>query len=69
MTTVTKPFDTADYLRTGEDVAAYLEAAVEDGDPAVVAHALGVVARAPGTGKRAREALPHLPAMRERPQP
>ena len=41
-------YDSADYLKTGEDMAAYLEAAMEDGgdDPASVARALGVVARA-----------------------
>ncbi len=41
-------YDTADYLRTEEDVAAYLEAVMEEGgdDPAFVARALGTVARA-----------------------
>ena len=41
-------YDTADYLRTEEDIAAYLEAVMEEGgdDPAYVAHALGTVARA-----------------------
>lgn len=51
----TKPFDSAEHLRTDEDVAAYLEAAFEDGDPALVAHALGVIARARGMTKLARE--------------
>jgi probable addiction module antidote protein len=41
-------YDTADYLKTKEDVAAYLEAVFEDGDPALITHALGVVARAEG---------------------
>lgn len=41
-------YDTADYLETEEDIAAYLEAVMEDsGDnPAYIARALGVVARA-----------------------
>jgi probable addiction module antidote protein len=41
-------YDSADYLKTDEDIAAYLEATMEEGgdDPAYVARALGVVARA-----------------------
>jgi len=46
--TKTIPWDTADHLDTAADIAAYLEAAFEDGDPAVINHALGVVARARG---------------------
>jgi len=40
-------YDSADYLKTEEDIAAYLEAVMEEGDddPAYVARALGVVAR------------------------
>ena len=34
---------------------AYIEAAFEDGDPSVVTHALGVVARAKGMSQLARE--------------
>ena len=33
--TKTIPWDTADHLQTAEDIAAYLEAAFEDGDPEV----------------------------------
>lgn len=42
------PYDTADYLKSEEDIAAYLEAVMEEGgdDAAYVAHALGAVARA-----------------------
>ena len=43
--TVTTPWDPADHLKTDEDMAAYLEAALEDGDPALVAAALGDIAR------------------------
>lgn len=41
-------YDSADYLRTAEDIRNYLEAVMEEGgdDPAYVARALGVVARA-----------------------
>lgn len=46
--TKTIPWDSADHLETTEDIAAYLEAAFEDGDPALINHALGVVARAKG---------------------
>lgn len=37
------------------DIAAYLEAALEDGDPALVAAALGDIARAKGMSEVARE--------------
>ena len=46
--TKTIPWDSADHLGTAADVAAYLEAVFEDGDPALINHALGVVARAKG---------------------
>ena len=40
-------YDSADYLKTEEDIAAYLEAVMEESDdPADIARALGVVARA-----------------------
>lgn len=39
-------YDTADYLKSEDDIAAYLEAVMEDGNPALVAAALGDVARA-----------------------
>jgi probable addiction module antidote protein len=44
----TQPYDSADHLRTPEHVAAYLDAVLEENDPALLAHALGVVARAKG---------------------
>lgn len=49
-------YDTADYLTNDEDIAAYLEAVMEDGDPALVTHALGVVARARNMSQLARDA-------------
>ena len=42
----TRPWDAAEHLRTEADMAAYLEAALEDGDSALVAAALGDIARA-----------------------
>ena len=53
---VTTPWDPADHLRTDEDMAAYLEAALEEGDPTLVAAALGDIARAKGMTQVAREA-------------
>jgi probable addiction module antidote protein len=53
--TKTRPYDAVEYLDTPEDMAAYLEAALEDGDPAVVTHALGTIARARGMSQIARD--------------
>jgi len=53
--TKTKRWDPAEHLETEEDMAAYLEAALEDGDPALVAAALGDIARAKGMSQIARE--------------
>ncbi|MFW6012411.1 MAG: addiction module antidote protein [bacterium] len=47
-------WDPAEHLETAEDVATYLEAAFEDGDPALIAAALGDVARAKGMTQIAR---------------
>ncbi|MGB6731651.1 MAG: addiction module antidote protein [Xanthobacteraceae bacterium] len=43
-------------MKSHEDIADYLEAVFEDGDPVLVAHALGIVARAKGMAKIARAA-------------
>jgi probable addiction module antidote protein len=54
----TLPWNTEDYLQTPADVAAYLEAAFEDGDPELINHALGAVARSKGmTGIARRTGL------------
>ena len=53
--TKTKRWDPAEHLETEEDMAAYLEAALEDGDPALAAAALGDIARAKGMSQIARE--------------
>lgn len=52
----TRPYDAANYIETPEDVAYYLEAALEDDDPAEFAEALGVVARSRGATEIARKA-------------
>ncbi|MEO1986936.1 MAG: addiction module antidote protein [Martelella sp.] len=50
------PFDAADYLETPEDIAFYLEAVLEDGEPALIAAALGDVARSKGMSAVSRQA-------------
>jgi probable addiction module antidote protein len=52
----TTKWDPADNIETAEDVAAYLEAAFEDGDPAVIATMLGAIARSKGMTKIAKDA-------------
>ena len=58
MSLSTTRYDSAEYLTTEEDVAAYIEACMEEGgdDPAFIAHALGVVARARNMSQVARDA-------------
>ncbi len=41
-------FDMAEHLKTDEDVADYLSLVLEEDDPAELANALGVIARARG---------------------
>ena len=53
--TKTRPWDAAEHLETAEDMATYLEAALEEGDPALVAAAMGDIARAKGITLIARE--------------
>lgn len=48
MTLATTPWDAADHLDSKEAILAYLDAVFEDGDPALIAAALGDVARAKG---------------------
>jgi probable addiction module antidote protein len=54
--TATTIWDPATHLATHDDIAAYLEAALQDGDPQLVAAALGDIARASGMSQIAREA-------------
>jgi probable addiction module antidote protein len=56
--TKTTKYDVAEYLNTPEEMAAYLEACLEEanGDAAFVAKALGNIARAKGMTEVARDA-------------
>ena len=56
--TVTSPYDVAEHLRTPEEMAAYLEACLEeaDGDAAFIAKALGDIVRAKGMAQVACDA-------------
>ena len=55
--TVTTRYDVAEHLRTPEEMAAYLEACFEEanGDAALIAKALGNIARAKGMAQVARD--------------
>jgi len=61
MTTKTKPklktmpFDAAAFLETEEQMAGYLAVCMEDGDPALITDALGIIARAKGMTQLSRE--------------
>ncbi len=56
--TVTSRYDVTEHLRTPEEMAAYLEACLEEanGDAAFIAKALGEIARAKGMSQVARDA-------------
>lgn len=56
--TKTYRYDVAEHLRTPKEMAAYLEACIEEanGDAAFIAKALGDIARAKGMTKVARDA-------------
>ncbi len=60
--TLTTPWDAANHLKTEDDMADYLEAALEDGDPVLVAAALGDIARAkrPEGSGRAAASFPQI---------
>jgi probable addiction module antidote protein len=57
MQTKTAPYDVAEFLETPEEMAAYLEACIQEseGDSAFIAKALGDIARAKGMTQIARE--------------
>lgn len=44
----TTPWDAAEHLKTDEDMALYLEAALEDGNPELIAAVISDIARARG---------------------
>ncbi len=51
----TKPWDAADVLNTPADIAAYLNAYLEDGTPEDLLRALNTIARSHGMSALARE--------------
>lgn len=57
MTTKLYNYDVAKHLRTSEEMAAYLQAAIEEsnGDAGFIAKALGDIARAKGMAELSRE--------------
>jgi probable addiction module antidote protein len=44
----TSLWDASDHLESEEDIIAYLDAALEDGDPSIISAVLGDIARAKG---------------------
>ena len=52
----TTRWDAADILKTKKDIAAYLDAVLEDGDPELLKLALGTIARCKGMTEIAKEA-------------
>jgi probable addiction module antidote protein len=56
--TITTKYDVSEHLRTPQEMAAYLEACIEEanGDAAVIAKALGDIARAKGMSQEAPDA-------------
>lgn len=48
-------FDAAEYLNNKEDVASYLTSVLEENDPALLAAALGDIARARGMAQVAKD--------------
>jgi probable addiction module antidote protein len=56
MSLKTTPFDPAEYLDSPGRIAAYLRVVFEDGDPTLIAAALGDIARAKGMTQLAAEA-------------
>lgn len=50
-----KTWDVVEHLSTREDMQAYLDACMEEGDPALIAAALGDIARARGMSELARD--------------
>ncbi|MBK1695424.1 putative addiction module antidote protein [Chromatium weissei] len=48
MTVPTTRWDSAAYLRDDDEIAEYLNAVLEEDDPILLTHALGIIARAKG---------------------
>jgi probable addiction module antidote protein len=56
MTRKTRRWDAAETLKTKRDIAAYLDAVLDDGDPELLKAALGDIARARGMASIAKAA-------------
>jgi probable addiction module antidote protein len=56
MTDQLRVFDPADYLNGPEEMALYMTEALDSGDPAFIADAIGVIARARGMTQVAKDA-------------
>ena len=50
-----KKWDVAEHLQTEEDITAYFDACLAEGDPALITAALGDIARARGMTKVAKD--------------
>ena len=57
MTVKLTRYDTAEHLKSDEDIQAYLDAVLEEGgdDPSYIIHALGIIARAKNMSQLARD--------------
>lgn len=57
MTLSTTPWDSAEFLKTEEDIQLYLETCLEEAgdDPSSIEHALGVIARAKNMSQLVRD--------------
>ena len=51
----TRPFDMLNYLTSEQDIEVYLQVVMEDGDPALLAAALGDIARVRGMTQLAKD--------------
>lgn len=54
-TTQLRPWDSSEHLKTEEEMLLYLEACLEESDPGLIAHAIGVIANARGMSQLARD--------------
>ena len=48
-------WDSAEHLKTGADMAGYLDACLEEAEPALISHALGTIACARGMDQLAAD--------------
>lgn len=48
-------FDAAQHLKTNEEMAVYLDEMLSENNPAMITHALGVIARAKGMTQLAKD--------------